>query len=189
MKIGFITEGHTEKIILKSDGFQEYLKTHNLEFVHEVIVAGSKDNLTRDKVESNVKILRDKGAEIILVLRDLDDCLTIEEANSKIMSDIDIVKIIAIQAIEAWFLADTDTLGKILESQDFFFEKPEEEMSPFEKLRALRLQYNNRGIGDKKVFARIMISNGFTIKNASEHPDCPSAKYFTDKLESLTVIN
>ena len=62
-------------------------------------------------------------------------------------------------------------------------------MSPFEKLRALRLQYNNRGIGDKKVFARIMISNGFTIKNASEHPDCPSAKYFTDKLESLTVIN
>ena len=189
MKIGFITEGHTEKIILKSDGFREYLKIHNLEFVHEVIVAGSKDNLTRDKVESNVRILRDKGAEIILILRDLDDCQSIEEAKAKIMSDDDIVKIIAIQAIESWFLADTDTLGKILESKDFYFDKPEEEMSPFEKLRALRFQYKNKGIGDKKVFARIMISNGFTIKNASGHPDCPSAKYFTNKLESLTVIN
>ncbi|WP_285544415.1 hypothetical protein [Dyadobacter frigoris] len=189
MKIGFITEGHTEKIILKSDGFQEYLEAHDLEFVHEVIVAGGKDNLTRDKVESNVKILRDKGAEIILVLRDLDDCLNIEEANSKIMSDIDIVKVIAIQAIESWFLADTVTLGKILESQDFYFEKPEEEMSPFEKLRALRFQYKNKGIGDKKLFAKMMVNNGFTVKNASEHPDCPSAKYFTNKLESLTVIN
>ena len=101
MKVGFIVEGYTERIILKSEDFQALLKLNELELVYEIIVAGSKDNLTQDKIENNVQILRENGAEVILVLRDLDDCLTITEARSKIITDVNIEKVISVQAIES----------------------------------------------------------------------------------------
>ncbi|CAG4991137.1 hypothetical protein DYBT9275_00689 [Dyadobacter sp. CECT 9275] len=187
VRIGFVVEGYTERIILKSDGFREYLKEKNLQLIHEIIVAGSKDNLAPARITSYVQVLRDNGAEVIVVLRDLDDCLSIEEAKSKVISDTDIEKVIAVQAIESWFLADSKTLGDILNVPDFYFDMPEELVAPFEKLKELRMKYSGRGIGDKKVFARIMVSNGFSVQRAASHPNCPSAKYFLNKLESLAV--
>lgn len=187
MKIGFIVEGYTERIILRSDNFQALLKVNELELVYEIIVAGSKDNLTQDKIGLNVQILRENGAEVILVLRDLDDCLNVAEARSKIITNSDIEKVISVQAIEAWFLADSITLSSMLSVNNFYFEKPEEEIQPFDKLRELRIKHAGRGIGDKKVFARIMVSNGFSIENAAAHPNCPSALYFLNKLKQIAV--
>ena len=44
-----------------------------------------------------------------------------------------------------------------------------------------------RGPGSKKVFARKFIRDyGFDIGRASEHPACPSAKYFVEKLSELS---
>jgi len=171
---------------LKSHKFKECLELNNLELVYEVIVAGSKDNLTQDKIGNSIKVLRDNGAEFILVLRDLDDCIDISAARAKIISDLDIVKVVAVQAIESWFLADTATLMMILGSDFGYFNRPED-VSPFEKLKELRQQYVGRGIGDKKVFARIMISKGFSIQNAAAHPNCPSANYFLRKLQEIAV--
>ena len=68
----------------------------------------------------------------------------------------------------------------------FYLDEPEAVL-PFEKLRELRMKYEGRGIGNKKVFARIMVSNGFSIQNAAAHPNCPSAAYFLNKLQELTV--
>lgn len=185
MKIGFIVEGYTERIILKSDNFQAFLKVNELELIYEIIVAGSKDNLTQDKIELNVQILRENGAEVIMVLRDLDDCLNITEARSKIMTNDDIEKVIAVQAIESWFLADSQTLSMMFKTA-FHLSEPEVVL-PFDKLKELRMQYEGRGIGDKKVFARTMVRAGFSIQNAAAHPNCPSATYFLNKLKQITV--
>jgi len=45
VKSGFIVEGDTEKIILQSDGFQDYLRRLELDFIERVVNVGGADKL------------------------------------------------------------------------------------------------------------------------------------------------
>ena len=184
MKIGLIVEGDCERIILKSDIFRETLRQNNLELVADVVNIGGKGNLKNRKIQSQVEILRSKGTEKIIVLRDLEDLPSIATAKNEVYQAPDIIICIEVKTLESWFLADSETLSTIFKSR-FYFEYPETENRPIDKLKFFSLQFTNTGIGDKKIFARKMVKNGFSIQRAAQHPNCPSANYFLNKLQSL----
>lgn len=78
VKLGFIVEGGTEKILLQSDGFQEYLRKLELDFIEDVIDVDGLGNLLPKFLEPITDILMDKGATHIFILTDLDEdkCIT-----------------------------------------------------------------------------------------------------------------
>lgn len=139
-------------------------------------------------MNTQVQLLRDAGAEWVIVLRDMDNADSFDAVKQEVYQASDIKACIAVQELEAWFLADSETLS-ILFDTDFIYDSPETVPKPFELLVTLRKQYTGRGIGDKKIFARTMLGCGFTIEQAAQHPNCPSARYFLIKLQTLASAN
>ncbi|MGM9510844.1 DUF4276 family protein [Larkinella sp. GY13] len=184
MRIGIIVEGFSERIVLKSPAFTDLLQRNSLELVSDVVNLKGKGNLNTQRMQSQVQLLRDLGAETILVLRDLDDMPCITSAKQEVYQAADVKICIAVKELEAWFLADSKTLSNVFRT-NFYFDKPEEEANPSYTLSQLSLNYTNRGASDKKLFAMTMNRNGFSIENAANHPHCPSANYFLTKLQSL----
>lgn len=59
-------------------------------------------------------------------------------------------------------------------------------MKAFDVLRNEFLENTERGLAKRgNRHAKYIIDNGFSIKNAANHPNCPSAKYFLEKLSVL----
>lgn len=188
--IGFITEGACERIVLKSPAFQAYLKRHDIIQVGDVIDMGGKGNLgeSNKRMASQVETLRVSGANWIIILRDFDNAESFAIAKQEVLQATDIITCIAVQELEAWFLADSDVLSNLFQTK-FYCENPEQILKPSNELDILRQRYVNKGISDKKAFARIIINNGFTIENAAQHSNCPSATYFLTKLQTLASAN
>lgn len=185
VKVGFIVEGHCEKAVLGSESFQAYLSEIGILTVHEVQNARGKTNLLNDTATSQAQIVRDKGAEHIVVLRDLDDLPDLEAAEREVIQADDLLVCVAVQELESWFLADSSTMSAVFKT-DFFFEYPEQEPKPSETLNTLSRQHRQgRGITDKRQFTNLMLANGFAIQQAAQHPNCPSAQYFLTKLKTL----
>ncbi|WP_310587266.1 DUF4276 family protein [Fibrella aquatilis] len=189
MRIGIIVEGDCERIVLKSIAFRNYLALKKIELVDDIINMGGKGNLTQSskRMLSQVQTLRDLGADHIVVLRDLDEPESLESV-ARIKAEIqradNMSVCLAIQELEAWFLADSATLS-ILFNTAFYCEKPQIINKPAIHLSELRMTYIQRGISDKKGFASAMINNGFTIERAAVHPNCPSARYFLSTLQTI----
>ncbi|MCF8326132.1 MAG: DUF4276 family protein [Leadbetterella sp.] len=189
VKIGFLVEGDTEKKIIRSQMFNEFLASNNLEAIPTLFPA--KGNMGKDvfknsqKLNSLIDILKEKGAKHIFVIRDLEDLECIVLARNEINSD-SVQKIIVEKTMESWFLADSEALQKVFSSEKVSIEFPEKVENPFKHLKQISLEKNNRGIGDKLIFAARMLNNGFSIENAANHPNCDSAKYFIKKLKSLS---
>ena len=190
VKVGFIVEGGCEKIVLKAVEFQAYLQTQRIEQVGDVIDMDGKGNLKQSSMRMNtqVQLLRDAGAEWVIVLRDMDNADSFDAVKQEVYQASDVKACVAVQELEAWFLADSETLSALLQT-NFNHDSPETVLKPFELLVALRKQHTGRGISDKKVFARTMLAGGFTIEQAARHPNCPSARYFLTKLQTLTTAN
>lgn len=190
VKVGFIVEGASEKIILKAREFQEYLKLQRIEQVGDVIDMAGKGNLksSSQRMSTQVQLLRDAGADWIIVLRDMDSAASFSTVKTEVYQAEYVEVCIAVQELEAWFLADSKALSIVFQT-DFSYDWPETVTNPFDLLVALRKQYTHRGISDKKVFARTMLGCGFTIENAARHPNCPSASYFLTKLQTLASAN
>jgi hypothetical protein len=189
VKVGFLVEGDTEKKILKSQNFNELLKKFNLEAIPTFFPPKGKMGKdvfkNSEKLESFIEILKEKGAEHIFVMRDLEDLDCIVLARNQINSE-SIFKIVIEKTIESWFLADNITLKKVFLANEISIEYPEKIENPFLKLKEISLENTSRGISDKLIFASKMINNGFSIENAANHPNCDSAKYFIQKLKSLS---
>lgn len=188
MKVGFIVEGDCEKIILGSNFFSAFLQANDLVLVDEVINVKGKNNLNLPSTTSFAQILRDQGAEWIIILRDLDNLPCITSAKQETIQANDIRVCVAAKELEAWYLADSQTLSTVFQT-NFYIDYPEEELDPVARLKELYIQYRGRGITDKKKFANLMLANGFTIENAAQHPNCPSATYFLTKLQTLASAN
>ncbi len=179
VKIGFICEGETEKIIIQSENFKQFLLENDLELVNAIDATGN-GNLLPENIQPFIKILKDDGAEKIFILTDLDTDKCITTTKKRINAPGDIVVIISVQQIEAWFLADSFTLSSIFKS-DYVFHNPEKENYPREKLKEIFIEKTGRGIMDSKPrFAKWIIKQGFSILNAAQHSNCTSAKYFID---------
>jgi hypothetical protein len=181
VKVGFICEGATEKILVDSANFKNILFQNNLEFVNAIDATGN-GNLLPKNINPFIATLKDAGAEKIFILTDLDEDACITKTKERINAPDNIVVIVSVKKIEAWFLSDDLTLSKFFNTK-FHFNFPEAEQIPFDTLKHIFLQQTERGIGDSKPrFANKVINNGFSLLNASKHPNCNSAKYFLNKL-------
>jgi hypothetical protein len=189
VKIGFLVEGDTEKKIIRSQIFNEFLASNNLEAIPTLFPA--KGNMGKDvfknldKINSLIEILKEKVAEHIFVIRDLEDLECVVLARNEINSE-SVQKVIVEKTIESWFLADTEALQKVFSSDNIIVEFPEKVKNPFNEPKQISKEKENRGISDKLIFAARMLNNGFSIENAAKHPNCDSAKYFIKKLKSLS---
>ncbi len=183
VKIGFIVEGATEKIILDSEGFRSFLVKNKIAFVPNVIDATGNGNLLPKNIDPFISRLIDQDATVIFVLTDLDEDLCITRTKQRLELPVNHVAIVSVKQIESWFLADSEAMGRFLSSPDFFFDNPESVNNPFAEIERLGLVYNGRGLKYKKVLAnKIVHKSGFSIERAANHPNCPSAKYFLAKL-------
>ena len=177
VKIGFICEGETEKLIVESKKSLIFFQEKNLVLVNAIDATGN-GNLLPKNIQPFIEILKDDAAEIIFILTDLDTDKCITKTKERISAPDNVIVIISIQQIEAWFLADSITLSSIFKCK-FLFDYPEKEIYPREKLKEIFIEKTGRGIMDSKPrFAKWMIKEGFSIFNAAQHLNCNSAKYF-----------
>lgn len=188
VKVGFICEGAVEKKIIESTNFQKLLQKFNLECVNPIIDATGKDNLLPHRILEHRKNLRDNGSEIIIILTDLDDLSCITLTKERIKPFQNEILVVSVKQIESWFLADSESMSNLFR-QKYFFEFPENEIVPYETIRRESLRIREQGFGKnaKLKFAAKFIRDGFSIENAANHPNCPSAKYFINKLQSLST--
>jgi hypothetical protein len=181
VKVGFICEGDTEKIIVESESFRAILKDNNLEFVKAFDATGN-GNLLPQNIIPMINNLREEGAKKIFIITDLDEDACINKTKGRINAPAGIIVIVAVKKIEAWFLADGKTLSSLFK-ENFSFLHPEGETDPRQVLKDLFILKTGRGIGDSKPkFAFKMVNNGFSVTNAAEHFNCTTAKYFVQKL-------
>ena len=185
-KVGFICEGQTEYILLKSEGFKNYLLSLDVEIAFDIIDAKGCKNLLPHNLEPSIRKLKEYGAESIIILTDLDDdeCITITK--SRIDSQNDYLVIIAVKEIEAWFLANTTSMRLILNDPNFIFEFPELETNPFKTIYDL-LVAKKKGSYNKRRVVKSLLDLGFSVQDSASHPNCPSAKYFINQLTALSV--
>jgi hypothetical protein len=188
VNIGFICEGDTEVKIVRSSAFQQLLIDCRLQCIFPIEDADGNGNLLPHKLMERRSVLEKAGTNAIFVLTDLDQNISIEDTRLRIGEYKNQHIVVAVRQAEAWFLADSATLSRLLDSH-FHVEYPEQETKPFEKIRDLFLQRTGRGVGTKPILARRMLKYGFTIENAAKHPNCPSAQYFLTKLQTLASAN
>lgn len=188
VKLGFIGEGATEKIILESPQFRQYLQSLKIDFVEEVVDATGKDNFLPQNIEKYSQILKDKGASTIIILTDLDKDTCITLTKERVNPSENHVIIVSVKEIEAWFLADGQAMSIFLNDSLFSINNPEQIVNPFERIRELRVASIGRGIGSKILLANQMVNqNNFSIIRSSKHPSCSSAKYFINKIISFSA--
>lgn len=186
VKLGFIVEGDSEKILLESEHFRNYLRTHNIAFVEIIANAMGGGNLLPHRLPEYKQILKDHGATHFLILTDLETDPCVTETRNRIGHADDHTVIVCRKAIEAWYLADSSLLSKLLKRK-YHFEHPETTTDmPFVTLKDEMRAHSINGPGLSKVkFAKRMINSGFSIVNAAKHDNCPSAKYFLTKLQEI----
>jgi hypothetical protein len=185
VKVGFIVEGETEKLIIDSENFQSLLTELKIDCVSEAINASGNGNLLPQNIIPFRETLKDLGAEYIIILTDKDNDACITMTRQRVTEREKQIIIVAVQQIESWFLADSQTLSTMTEP-DFFFELPESASVPFETIGNLILTKKGRGIGTRKTrFALNFLRNGFSHQRVAQHPNCHSAAYFLNKLRSL----
>ena len=188
VRVGFIGEGMTEQILLESRPFQEWLKQNGLMRVGLVIDAGGAGNLLPDGISPYRAELVAYQADVLVILTDLDNDSSVRVVKQRIGEHEKQLVIVAVRAVEAWFLSDTKTLSQLV-NETILIDYPEQSENPFEDIRRLFITKTGRGIGTKHMLARRMLKYGFTVERAAQHPNCPSARYFLTKLQTLASAN
>lgn len=189
VRLGFIVEGSTEKIIIESPRFAIWLNEQGLELVKPVIDAEGGGNLLPQNILPMINTLNQMNVEHIIILTDLEHDVKISAVKQRIGNEYTDIIFVAVKAIEAWFLADSQAMNRWLKSEDFYEENPEETAGvPWNNLRDIAKTYQQRGTGKSKpAFAKKMVKHyGFDIKQAAEHVNCPSADFFCEGLMRLT---
>ena len=185
VKLGFIVEGDTEKIILESKEFRNFLTQINIDFIPEVINAKGNGNLLPQNIDKFSKILFSKGATKIFILTDLDDDNCITKTKERIQPSLGSAFVVSVKQIEAWFLNDTEAMRSFFSDPSFSDSNPELHEIPFEKIKSFRIEKQNRGIGSKKILASLMCNqNNFSIQKAAQHKNSSSVNYFIGKLKN-----
>jgi hypothetical protein len=192
VRVGFVVEGHCEKMLLESSHFRYWAGQHSIDICDPIINARGGSNLCTKKIDASItecRVLANPDKIVVLTDLECDPCMTAvkERIGEKGVAQI----VVAKKALEAWFLADTVAMRSWLENDNFQGELTPEETPdmPWERLKEIGRNYhkNQRGPGSrKKRFAGKMINTyRFSIERAANHPQCPSAKYFLEKLQKL----
>ncbi len=192
VRVSFIVEGDTEKIIIESAAFMAWARASGIEICSPVINAKGGGNLLPQNMAQIVMQAKRANPDHIVILTDLEDAPNGELVRNRIGTEHTSLIFIAVKAIEAWFLADTAALRSWLGMPDAFEERPEETPGmPWERLKAVAQEKDARGPGSNKLgFAKRLCRNhGFTIPGAAAHPACPSAKLFHDGVAGLGQLD
>jgi hypothetical protein len=189
VKVGFICEGESEKIIVESSAFQDLLKRLQIECILPVIDAKGNGNLLPKNIQIHLNTLKTAGAEKFMILTDLDKDTCITLTKDRITHIEDAVIIVAVKQLEAWYLADNKTMSTMLK-KNHEESDPEISDNPIKTLSQLCNDNIGRGLGNDKPFiAKKILKAGFTIENAAQHPKCYSAQYFLNKLREISTLN
>lgn len=190
VKVGFIVEGETEKVIIDSVPFISFLRDLNIEMVRPVINATGNGNLLPQNINGFIAAVKKGEPEKIIILTDSEE-LSIEEVKQRINPaqsanpDIDLI-VVAVKAFEAWFLANEGLMRQSIQISDFNMDKPEEtDGLPYDYIKAITADNRGKGPGGKVLFAKRVLKNGFSLREAANHPNCPSARYFYEKLVQI----
>jgi len=190
VRVGFVVEGDCEEILVKSSHFRNLVARYHLEICRVVNTRG-RGNLCPKNISTSIANCRLASPDKIVVLTDLECEPCITAAKEYIGEEgVDQI-VVAKKALEAWFLADTEAMRCWLKNDDFQGEIMPEKTSamPWEHLKEIAKHHHKDGRGPgtrKKRFAKAMINQfDFSIERAANHPNCPSAKYFLEKLQQL----
>jgi hypothetical protein len=189
VKVGFIVEGDSEKVLIESAGFRKWASDQGLEICSPVINAKGGGNLLPHHIKPMLTQIERSQPDHIVILTDLEDATDVEAVKSRITTEHTDLIFIAVKALEAWFLADTDAMRRWLNAPEFFESSPEQTPGkPWDLLKEVAMAYGARGPGSNKViFAKKMCSVAlrYELERAAAHPACPSAKAFRDGLLEL----
>jgi hypothetical protein len=188
VKVGFIVEGDTEKLIVESPAFVAWLVANGMSLVTPVVNAKGGGNLLPQNIGPFIATLQRAQAEHIVILTDLENEANPATVRTRIGKQHTNLIFIAVKAIEAWFLADTQALRQWLKIDTVEEPTPEQTLGmPWQRLKEIARENNKRGPGDNKlIFARRMIKHyGFTVSNAAQHSNCPSVVEFADGIVAL----
>lgn len=197
VSVAFIVEGHTEVELIRSDYFRAWLKQRcGLTLVGNPSTTNCKGNgnMCAAKLENLARVIRKAHKpRYIVVLADLDpddavQCITQRKRHIGEQA-VDLI-IIARNAIEAWFLADTTAMQSWLGkgSEHFRESEPESHIKPWDRLaqQAKAFKAKLPSNGSKSEFAKTFIQKyQFDLERAASHRHCPSAKYCVEKLKQL----
>lgn len=178
VKVGFIVEGDSEKIVIESEKFKNFLQKNGFKLTEPVIDAKGVGNLLPDNIEPYIDRLEKAGVKKLYILTDSDGN-DIEEVKNRVKHEKITTCFIAVKALEAWFLADTQAMRMFLQDNDFEEEYPEKtQVMPWDRIKEIaKATKDARGPGSKVTFAKNMTKHwDFSIENAAKHPNCPSAK-------------
>ena len=188
VRLGFIVEGATEKIILEHSDFFNYLDGLKIDYIADVIDAEGNGNLLPHNLVRHIQILEDKGATHIFIVTDLDDEECITNTKARISPLANQTVIVSIKEIESWFLADHEVMRKYMDDPAFSYEQPESINDPFEEIKLIRKEKTGKGLTDKKILANSLVrKHKFSLLSAASHPGCSSAKYFMDKIAAVAM--
>ena len=187
--VGFVVEGASEKRLVESELFKKWLREDcNLEVVKPVVDAGGKmDSVHIEAFVKNLKKIANPDKTVVLADLDPDNRVPCVEKRKDLIGSqgIDLVAI-ARKAMESWFLADTEAMRRWL-GDDTFCEATPETLAgmPWDRLKELGRK-KGRGPGTKVRFSRKFIcEHGFNVRRAARHAQCPSARYFVERLCAL----
>ncbi len=187
VRLGFIVEGATEKIILEQSDFFDYLQTSGIDYVPEVIDAHGNGNLLPHNIQPLSDVLTNKGATHVVILTDLDKDQCITKTKTRIAALPNHSVVVSEKVIESWFLSDTDAMRAFLKDPAYNHNTPETLADPFGEIKAIRMAKNGLGVSGKVILANTMVKScGFSIQKAAQHPKCNSAKYFLKKIEEIS---
>jgi hypothetical protein len=182
VKVGFIVEGDSEKVVVESASFGKWLSENGFSLVAPVINAKGGGNLLPQNVSVFLQRLQQAGAERVAVITDLEREVSVNDVRTRVdTAGIDAI-FVAVKALEAWFLADTDAMRRWLNVPDFFEPQPECTPDlPWQRLKDVASTNGSRGPGSKAAFAkRFTRHHGFDINRSAQHPECPSARELVD---------
>ena len=188
VKVGFIVEGDCEKVLIDSAGFRKWASDQGLEICSPVINAKGGGNLLPHHIKPMLAQIERSQPDHIVILTDLEDSLDVKTVKARITKEHTSLIFIAVKAIEAWFLADTEAMRRWLNTSDFFELAPEQTSGmPWDRLKEVAKAHGSRGPGSNKViFAKKMCGAlQYELERAAAHPKCPSAKAFRDGLVEL----
>lgn len=195
VKVGFVVEGDCEKLLIESKQFRAWANQQQLYICDPVINAKGGGNLCAKNLAPFVKLCQQKAKpDKIVILTDLECNPCATETKKRIgQEQIDLI-CVAKKALESWYLADITALRLAFEKDDLNeIEQPEletETIMPWDYLKSLAKQHQIRGPGSNKIaFTKRMLEHHqFDISRAAIHPNCPSARYFLDKLIKLKQL-
>jgi hypothetical protein len=184
--LGFIGEGSNEKTVLESPSFRALLDRMGFDYLPYALDAKGGGNLLPKYLEDQIARMYEEGATRIIILADQEDNPCITSVKNRIDPENQQVVVVAVKAIESWFLADTKAISTYF-GRSFVCEHPESIQKPFIFIKEQKLKLTGRGVDRKKQLCSRILASGFSLEAAAAHPNCPSAKYFLDKLCSLTI--